>query len=84
MPRHYKHSNCKTNYVFPMNVEYCKYSISDNCSFSCLSNRQLIGCLNCELRRVSCLVQMLNCGVYFVGPVLVTNTVIESITVGRV
>ena len=46
----------------------------------CLSNGQLIGCLYCELRSVLCLVQMLNCGVHFVGPVVVTNTVIESNT----
>jgi hypothetical protein len=75
-----KRSNCKTNYFFLMNVEYRKCSISDNFSFFCLSNGQLIGCLYCELRSVSCLVQMLNCGVHFVGPVAVTNTVIESIT----
>jgi len=69
-----------------MNVEYCKCSISDNRSFSCLSNGLafLIGCFYCELRRVSCLVQMLNCGVHFVGPLVVTTTVIEINTVGRV
>jgi len=31
--RHDKRSNCKTNYVFPINVEYCKCSISDKFRF---------------------------------------------------